>query len=295
VTPLACAPRFDDCMTLWAAGDTDRYTCSNEIPNALIPCPGGVSEAVFCDPGEVCAYGPETFENVGDSAANAASAMCVCENPTTITVETSVMGSTDPFCVNNGYWQVDDSSDWTFDADSGSPCVLSEAWDASNKNYAWLDADACCSTEDGWSSMRVVVTVTATDMPRSGKGQVLILLRDAAGNPSDDGVCTNPGPLEGYEFELDYGNQEVDILSRTGCNKKTSLASTPLTLAVGTAYTLTAVADGTALSLYVDGVLQLTASDSTWTEGSMGLFVEDLDADFESLTVEDISTVDTCG
>ena len=273
VTPLACAPRFDDCMTLWAAGDTSRYTCSNEIPNALIPCPGGVSEAVFCDPGEVCAYGPETFENVDSSAANAASAMCVCENPTTITVETSVMGSTDPFCANNGFWQADDSSDWTFD-DSESPCVLSEAWDVSNKNYAWLDADACCSTEDGWSSMRLTVTVTVTDMPRSGRGQVLILLRDAAGNPSDDGVCTNPGPLEGYQFILDYGNQEVDILSRTGCNKKTSLASTPLTLAVGTAYTLTAVADGTALSLYVDGVLQLTASDATYTQGSVGLFVE---------------------
>jgi len=69
----ACPVAVDDCL---ADGKKDYYWCSTEIANAIIPCKGGLSDAVFCSSelGETCAYGPLATSKY--SSKEAREAMC---------------------------------------------------------------------------------------------------------------------------------------------------------------------------------------------------------------------------
>merc|ERR1719482_1953698 len=140
-------------------------------------------------------------------------------------------------------------------ADEAEPPLLS-------RRYAWLDPEACCGVADaGWSNLQVAARVKATAQPNTQLGQVLVVVRDPAGNPTMDndahyGHCGVAGPFVGYEFVLDFAGQQAMVVRKQGCNVKTTLATATLALALDTWYQIVAIADGTQLSFYVDGALE---------------------------------------
>ena len=125
------------------------------------------------------------------------------------------------------------------------------------------------------------------------------MLRDPAGNPQQDndaryGHCGVAGPFVGYEFVLDYAGQQATVVRKQGCDVETTLSSTSLALALDTWYQIVGIADGTQLSFYVDGALELTVSDSIYSSGSAGVEVDNLDATIADVVVSDLDLLGTC-
>ena len=306
-TALTCPPKFDTCRP---GIDASEWSCSKEVPNAVVPCPGGMSNAAFCDSGETCAYGPES---VGLDSASAASAMCECTSAGQVpTWDARVYRSDgtygDDFCSDEGTWQLIPSAQWAYDADaddayddaSGTGCALKASWTSASTMYAWLYPDACCgATDTTWSNMQVAARVKATSQPNAQLGQVRVVVRDPAGNPQQDndaryGHCGVAGPFVGYEFVLDYAGQQATVVRKQGCDVATTLSSTSLSLALDTWYQIVGIADGTQLSFYVDGALELTVSDSIYSSGSAGVEVDNLDATVADVVVSDLDLLGTC-
>ena len=124
-------------------------------------------------------------------------------------------------------------------------------------------------------------------------------MRDPAGNPTMDndahyGHCGVAGPFVGYEFVLDFAGQQAMVVRKQGCNVKTTLATATLALALDTWYQIVAIADGTQLSFYVDGALELTVSDGIYGSGSAGVEVDNLDATVADVVVSDLDLLGTC-
>ena len=152
-TALTCPPKFDICRP---GIDASEWSCSKEVPNAVVPCPGGMSNAAFCDSGETCAYGPE---NVGLDSASAASAMCECTSAGQVPEwEPRVYRSDgtygDDFCSDESTWQLIPSGQWAYDADaddvapyddasSGAGCALKATTSTATKMCARLANPGC--------------------------------------------------------------------------------------------------------------------------------------------------------
>ena len=85
-----------------------------------------------------------------------------------------------------------------------------------------------------------------------------------------------------------------DVVKSRCCDVATTLSSTSLALALDTWYQIVAIADGTQLSFYVDGALELTVSDSIYSSGSAGVEVDNLDATVADVVVSDLDLLGTC-
>ena len=75
----------------------------------------------------------------------------------------------------------------------------------------------------------------------------------------------------------------MQITKKVG-GTKTVLASTSYTLSTGTTYTFKAVLNGSTLDFYVNGVKQLTATDTSFTSGKFGLTTFNASAEFDNVT-----------
>jgi len=146
-----------------------------------------------------------------------------------------------------------------------------------------LDPSACCGAFSGWTNMRVTARVSATNMPSSNKGKVQLILRDGAG---PDFSCSHNDPLEGYAFSLDFANNEAQLNRREGCDSKATLDDVSKSLSVGTTYEIVAIADGSSLSFYMDGVLVLEVEDNEWSSGSIGFYCFRIDCSLDYISVE---------
>ncbi len=68
----------------------------------------------------------------------------------------------------------------------------------------------------------------------------------------------------------------------------TTLASKSYTASTGTWYTIRLVMSGSSLSLYVNGTLQLTATDSSLSSGAVGLLPYKVTAKYDNIIVDDL-------
>ena len=98
----SCAPVDDDCLE---DGKVGYYSCSNQLPNAVVACPGGISAATFCsadgDDDTTCAY--ESMLTTSEyTPTEAAFLMCETLAPTS-SAFVSVDGASDDFCYNYGW------------------------------------------------------------------------------------------------------------------------------------------------------------------------------------------------
>ncbi|WNR42915.1 hypothetical protein [Paenibacillus roseipurpureus] len=133
-------------------------------------------------------------------------------------------------------------------------------WTVSQATYALVQSDkealAFAFTGLGsWTNVVASAKVTPTAFGTSGAPTFGILARVADANNR-------------YSFLYVNGNLEI---SKSVGGTKTVLATKAFTAALGTTYTFQAVVNGNRLDFYVDGIKQLTASDSTFASGKFGL------------------------
>ena len=272
---LDCPAVFDDCLV---SGVDDTYVCSNEIPNAIVTCAGGVSSSIFCDVGEICAYGP--FDTADYDDDDARSMMCASNGatpaPTPVGTEIDCDGFVDDMCYDYGWWDLQHARQFVFNQSSlfnrNSPCELQGRilQDGANarwrRHYAWLDP-GYLPCANNWTDVGLTVTMRGWNTV-DGKGRMGIITRDNIGV----GTCEENDPSVGYGFELNFGDQTAEIQRRRGCEQKKDLIAVPMVIDIETDYTLRAVSNGTRQSFWVNDVLTAEVEDDTFAMGSVGIY-----------------------
>ncbi|WP_164821470.1 fibronectin type III domain-containing protein [Paenibacillus koleovorans] len=87
-----------------------------------------------------------------------------------------------------------------------------------------------------------------------------------------------------YLFQYNNKLHQLSIVRRVG-GTATALAQKSFALSAGTPYTVKAVTYGGGLSFYVNGTLELTASDSSLAAGRTGLYVKGVDVQIDNVFV----------
>jgi hypothetical protein len=86
-----------------------------------------------------------------------------------------------------------------------------------------------------------------------------------------------------YNFK--YTNGELQISKKVG-GSTSVLDEENYTVNTGTTYTFKAVVNGSSLQFYVNGALELSATDSGLTSGKVALFTNDATAEFDDISIE---------
>lgn len=96
-----CPPVNDECLD---SGMEGYFWCSNQLSNAVIKCPGGMSSAAFCSSSESCTY--ESMLSTSEyTRAEAATIMCSDYEtmPPTPAAYASSAYASDDFCYDYGW------------------------------------------------------------------------------------------------------------------------------------------------------------------------------------------------
>jgi len=93
---------------------------------------------------------------------------------------------------------------------------------------------------------------------------------------------------DGYWLRYDAGAQAVQLVKRSGATDEV-LDEAPFIMAADRGYLWRAVAAGSKLSLQIDGVKLLEATDSSYGSGAVGLATEDAVAAYDNVTVERVT------
>ncbi|WNR42745.1 CBM96 family carbohydrate-binding protein [Paenibacillus roseipurpureus] len=89
-------------------------------------------------------------------------------------------------------------------------------------------------------------------------------------------------------YLFSYKNGKLAIKKKSA-GTLTTLVEKDVSLSAGTAHRLRAVLEGNHLTLHVDGVEQLTTTDSTFTAGAVGLYSDLTSAKFDGVLVQNAS------
>ncbi|HEX3048710.1 MAG TPA: LamG-like jellyroll fold domain-containing protein, partial [Bacillota bacterium] len=81
----------------------------------------------------------------------------------------------------------------------------------------------------------------------------------------------------------------IEIRKKVSGSSST-LVSKSYTIATGTWYTVKLVLNGSSISMYIDGVQQLSTTDSSLTSGAIGLVPYKVTAKYDDIIVDDSST-----
>lgn len=114
---------------------------------------------------------------------------------------------------------------------------------------------------------------------QAGGGDVIysVNVRLVTSGAAGISVRGSAGGGQSYRLVLDAGAGSVALVRDTG----QQLASTPLTVTTGRIYNLRIEAEGPSLRGYVDGQLQVQATDRTYQSGRFGLFASAVTARFD--------------
>lgn len=99
---------------------------------------------------------------------------------------------------------------------------------------------------------------------------------------------TNPSlgsdSFNGYYLGIDAPSDQV-VLVRMGSGSYYQIASSSVVINPDTEYHLKVVAQGSSIKVYVNDVLYIDATDSTWTSGAIGMRSYFAHAHFDNIVV----------
>jgi hypothetical protein len=166
-------------------------------------------------------------------------------------------GNTDGWTTNGGTWSV--VTDGT-------------------KMYQQSTASGSSSSSAGnldWTDYTYIADVKPTSFTDSS-GTVGILARYVDSNNYYNFRYTNDGKLR---------------ISKKVGGVTTVLVNTPYTVNTGTTYTFKAVVNGSSLQFYVNGNLELSTTDSSFSSGKVALSTSNATAKFDDVSVEKLVTL----
>jgi pectate lyase len=160
------------------------------------------------------------------------------------------------------------SAGWT--ASGGSWSVVTDGDRAYRQTGTSSDARARAG-DPAWRDY----TVSADVRPNAfnGTNRFVAVLARAQSNTS-------------YYYVALRSNNTVELKKLVG-GSSTTLAAAPLTVAVGTQYRVSLEVRGTALTASVNGTRMVSASDSQFAAGQIGVATFNASADFDNVTVVD--------
>jgi pectin methylesterase-like acyl-CoA thioesterase len=106
------------------------------------------------------------------------------------------------------------------------------------------------------------------------------------------GLCARYRDSNNFYY-LRLSNKNTMEIRKKVNGSTTSLAATAYTIKTGTWYTVKLVVDGSALSGYINGTLVLTARDTTFSTGKIGLTMVNASVEFDAVTVETLTNTAT--
>lgn len=158
----------------------------------------------------------------------------------------------------------------SFDEDSGKWSTESGSWSVKNGVYLQDSLSGGAMTFSGdpaWTDYEVQVTVTPT---ATGKN-VAVMLSGRSNGANDRYIGA-------------YNNGKLMIDRRVN-GSSSVLAQKGYSMELGTEYLMKMVFSGEKISLYVNGVLELEATDDAHTQGKIGLATYNTAAEFDDVQV----------
>jgi hypothetical protein len=170
--------------------------------------------------------------------------------------------------------QAADFSDDFQDGDAAGWTPLGGTWSVTPQNkYEQSSTTAASPTSytgvSTWADYAVEANVTPLSLGTSGQVGLSARFTDNANR---------------YYFNYSQADGMLKIILKSGGNS-TLLASKAYTIVPNTKYTFMAEALGSTLNLYVNGAKELTATDSTFSSGYIGMSTADASADFDDVNV----------
>ncbi|MGG1516148.1 polysaccharide lyase family 8 super-sandwich domain-containing protein [Paenibacillus oryzisoli] len=159
------------------------------------------------------------------------------------------------------------ASGWT--PDTGSWSVITDGATKMYKQSTTSSNGMSATGNSAWQNYSVTAKIKPNSLAGSGSNVVGLALRQADANNR-------------YNFVFASGTLQIG--KRVG-GVTTTLVSEPYTIATGTSYTMQAVVAGSTLKLYVNGVLELTTTDTALTQGGVGLITYNAAASFDDVAI----------
>ncbi|OAS14383.1 family 16 glycoside hydrolase [Paenibacillus oryzisoli] len=186
-------------------------------------------------------------------------------------IRNSLSGSSMPFEITTPNFLVyanfeNGASDWT--VTSGTWNVVNDGSNVYKSSTTFDNSAAIGSTS--WTDYTVETKVKVNNWSSTNSPNV--------------GIRARFTDVNNYYF-FGYKNGNLTIFRRVGGQNYGGMASKPFTFENGVWYTFKAVVQGTTLKLYVNGNLELTATNSVLTSGKVGIDSRFGDSRFDEFTV----------
>ncbi len=159
-------------------------------------------------------------------------------------------------------------------------------WSTSGGSWSVVTDGTKVDKQSSVSANAHTYTGTATWSNYTVKARVKLLSFNGTDRPV--GLCARFQSSSNF-YALTVSNANKLEIRKKASGSFTTLASKAYTAQTGTWYDFKLVVNGSNITAYVNDVLELTASDSSFATGRIGFMTVNASAEFDDVSVEDIS------